>query len=103
MQNFILLILELITLSSEAIYTSFRIIYIQDGVQDGTRQVLQSCVSSVLPEGMSDGFVTDLTHCLIEQHFTTCVDEFMNPACMSGVVAMYKQAYLALGHQTCLM
>ena len=55
----ILLILELQTLSlshpNEAIRVSFRILYIQDGIQDGSRQVLQTLGSSHLPVGMSDG------------------------------------------------
>ena len=41
---------------------------------------LQPCGSGILPVGMSDGFVTDQTPCL-----QTCVDEFMNPACMSYI------------------
>ena len=44
--------------------------YIQDGVHDGTRQVLQPCGSDILPVGMSDGFVTDQIPGLIDQHFT---------------------------------
>ena len=56
--------------SSDAINTSFGISYIHDGIQDGTRPVLQSCGCSILPVGMSDGFVTDPIPCLIEQHFT---------------------------------
>ena len=70
----ILLILELQTLSlqhpSDAIHASFRIWYIPDGVQDGSQQVLQTQGSSALPVGMSEGFVTDHMHYLIEQHFT---------------------------------
>ena len=70
---FILLILELQTLSlshpSDAIHESFRIGYIQDGVQDGSRQVLQTRGSSTLPVGMSDGFVTNQMPYLIKQHF----------------------------------
>ena len=69
MQLFILLIFELQTPllhSSDAINTSFRILYIQDGIQDKTRQVLQPCGCSILSVGMSYGFVTDPIPCLIE-------------------------------------
>ena len=61
--------------------TSFSILYIQDDNQDGTWQVLQPCECSILPVGMSDGFVTGISPaymfesdpipCLIEQHFTS--------------------------------
>ena len=70
----ILLILELQTLSlshpSDAMHASFRIRYIQDGVLDGSQQVLQTGGSSTLPVGMSDGIVTYQMPYLIEQHFT---------------------------------
>ena len=70
----ILLILELQTLTlkhpSDVIHASFIIGYIQDGVQDGSQQILQTRGSSALPVGMSDGFETDQMPYLIEQHFT---------------------------------
>ena len=55
----------------DAIHASFRIWYIQDGVQDNSQQVLQARGSSTLPVGMSDGFVTDQTPYQIDQHFTS--------------------------------
>ena len=55
---------------SDAIHASFRILYIQDGIPNGSQQVLQTRGRSTLPVGMSDWFVTDQKPCLIEQHFT---------------------------------
>ena len=42
----------------------------QDGVQDGSRQVLQACGSSTVPVGISDELETDQMPCLIEHYFT---------------------------------
>ena len=71
------------------------------GVKDGTHQVLQPCGSDILPVGMH------IPDTLLEGSTTlqTCVDEFMNPACMFDIVALYKQAYLRVApdHQTCLI
>ena len=73
-----LLILELQTSSllhpSDAIHASLTIGYIQDGIQDGSRQVLQTCGGGNLTVRMSDGFVTDQIPCLVDKHFTyTCI------------------------------
>ena len=49
----------------------FPTLLFQDSVQDGSRQVLQTCGSGTLPVSMSDGFVTDQIPCLINKHFTS--------------------------------
>ena len=74
----ILLIFELQTSSlyhlSDAIRASLRIWYIQDGIQNGSGQILRTGGSGTIPVGMSDGFVTDKMPCLMEKHFiNTCI------------------------------
>ena len=58
------------------------------------------CGSGILPEGISDGFLTDQTAFL-----QTCVDEFMNPACMSYIsfIVQAGMSRVASDHQTCLI